>query len=109
MNECPNNDAFAKEVYSFASNDRASLDKISIGSKASISVRNKNNEIITIPFSVTRDTYLGTKVRWVYGMVLNSRDGEYHQIEIKINKNKPEMDTVEVFLQAPPNTTNKLR
>ena len=78
VNKCFNSDAFVKEVFSFASNDRASLDKISIGSKVKIRVRNKNNEIITIPFSVTRDTHLGTKVRWVYGMVLDSPDGEYH-------------------------------
>lgn len=109
MNRCSSSDAFVKKVFSFTSNDRASLDKISIGSEVSISVRNKKNELVTITFSVTRDAHLGTKVRWVYGAVLNSPDGEYRQIEIKINKNEPEMDTIEVFLQAPPSTTNKLR
>ena len=85
------------------------MDGISIGSKVSVCVRNIENEIVVISFNVIRDAHLGTKIRWVYGMVLNSLDGKYYQIEIKINKDEPEADTIEVFLQAPPSNIKKLR
>ena len=94
--------AFTKKVFSFISDDRTPLEGISIGSKVSIRVRDKENKIVKIRFDVTRNTCLGKKTRWVYGRVLNSSDDEYYQIELKIHEGKPEMDTVEVFPQAPP-------
>lgn len=109
MKECSPDDVFTKKVFYFTGKDRASLDEISVGSKAIVHVRNKKNEIVAISFNVTRDVHLGSKTRWVYGVVLNSPDGEYRQIEFKLNKDKPDMDTIEVFLQAPPNIINELR
>ncbi len=97
------------DIFFFTGDDRPSLDGIEIGQEASIRVRNEENEIVTISFVVTRNTNLSPKTRWVYGKVLGLPEGEYHQIEIKLNKDEPEMDTVEVFPQAPPISFSKLR
>lgn len=96
-------DAFEKKAFFFTDDDRASLSKIKIGSQASIRVKNEKDEMVVILFRVTRNAYLGKKTRWVYGQVLNSPDDGYHQVEIKLHKGRPDTDTVEVFLQAPPN------
>ncbi len=98
-----------KRVFSFMGNDRTELKKAKVGAKVSIIVRDEQGEAITIPFRVTRNAHLGKKSQWIYGKVLDAPDGEYHQIELKLHKEEPKTDTVEVFLQAPPSIINKLR
>ena len=109
MKGCFSDYDFRKKVFSFTSDDRTSLEKLIIGSKTCIRAKNREEKTVTIPFRVTRDAYLGTKTRWIYGTVLNAPDDEYHQIELKLHKNEPEKDIIEVFLQAPPVIINKLR
>ena len=98
-----------KRVYSFMGNDRTTLKRAKVGSNKEIIVKNEQGEAITIPFRVTRNAHLGKKTQWIYGKVLDAPDGEYHQIELKLHKEEPKNDTVEVFLQAPPSIINKLR
>ena len=107
MNRCSSDKTFTKRVFSFISEDRTSLDNVSIGSRVSVCVKNEEDKIVTISFNVTRDAHLGKGARWIYGEVLGSPVDGYHQIEIKLHKDNPNADTIEVFLQAPP--INKLR
>lgn len=100
--------AFKKKVFFFVDDDRTSLEDIRIDSEINIYVKNEQGEMINISFRVTRNAYLGKKTRWIYGMVLNTPDDEYHQIELKLHKGEPEIDTIEVFLQAPPAIIDKL-
>lgn len=101
--------ALKKRVYFFMGNDRSVLKGARVGSKSAVNVKDEQGEAITIAFRVTRNAHLGKKTQWIYGKVLDAPEGEYHQIELKLHKEDPKMDTVEVFLQAPPSIINKLR
>lgn len=107
MEGCSSEKTFTKRVFSFTSDDRASLDNVSVGSLANVDAKNEEDEIVSISFKVTRDAYLGKGARWIYGEVLDSPAVGYHQIEIKLHKDNPNADTIEIFPQAPP--INKLR
>jgi hypothetical protein len=101
--------ALKKRVYFFMGNDRSILKGAKVGSKSAVNVKDEQGEAITIAFRVTRNAHLGKKTQWIYGKVLDAPEGEYHQIELKLHKEDPKMDTIEVFLQAPPSIINKLR
>ena len=101
MKKCFPEEFFYKKFH-FISDERTFSENIEIDSETGIRVRNEQDEVVTIPFHVTRDEQLSEKNRWIYGMVLNSPDDLYYQIEVKLHKCEPERDTVEVFLQAPP-------
>ncbi len=96
---------FKKRSFFFIDDDRTLLDSVEIDSEISIRVKNEHDEEKIILFRVTRNAYLG-KAHWIYGEILNMPDGEYYQIEIKLRKEGPKKDTIEVFLQAPPITFN---
>ena len=98
-----------KKVYSFIDDNRSSLKEIKVGSEASIRVRDAEEKVTTILFRVTRDAHLGQKSRWIYGEVIVPDGKYYYQIELRIHKDNPEIDTIEVFPQAPPITINKPR
>ena len=107
-----------KRVLSFIDDDRSSLRDIKIDSEVRLWVKNQKNEYYILPFRVTRDAYLGTSWRWIYGAVIvpddrygavNVPDDRYYQVEIRLNLKNPAEDTIEVFLKAPPATYNKLR
>ena len=97
-----------KRVLSFINDDRSSLGDIKIDSEVRLWVKNQRNEPYILPFRVTRDAYLGSNWRWIYGAV-NVPDDRYYQVEIRLNLKNPAEDTIEVFLKAPPATYNKLR
>ena len=102
MKEYFSGDAFRKRVFSFASNNRGSLEAAELDAEISLRAKNEQGEEIEIPFRVTRNAHLGKKTRWIYGEVLAVPDDEYYQIEIKLHRGQPEMDTIEVFPHAPP-------
>ncbi len=97
---------FEKKVFFFTSDDRAQLDSIGIGERTSICARNENGEMVMISFVITRNACLGKTSRWIYGEVVNLSEGGYHQIELKLHKDDPSLDTIEMFLKAPPLKTN---
>ena len=99
-----------KRVLSFIDDDRSSFRNIKIDSKVQLWVKNQKNENYILPFRVTRDAYLGSNWRWIYGAVdvPDESDDRYFQVEIRLNLKNPAEDTIEVFLQAPPATYNKL-
>ena len=96
-----------RQVLFFIDDDRSSLRNIKIDSKVQLWVKTKKNEHYLLPFRVTRDAYLGTSWRWIYGAI-DVPDDRYFQVEIRLNLKNPAEDTIEVFLQAPPATYNKL-
>ena len=85
------------------SDEYTSLKDVKIDEEVRVHVKNKQGEATTISFRVTRNAHLNEKTVWIYGMVLNLFDDEYHQIELKLHKDEPERDTIEVFLRAKPN------
>ncbi len=91
-----------KRSFFFPDGSRPRMEDTEIGSETSVTVSDERGDTVHIPFRVTRNTLLSPKIRWVYGEVLGMPEGEYHQIELKLHAGKPERDTVEVFLQAPP-------
>lgn len=97
-----------KRVLSFIDDDRSSLGNIKIDSEVRLWVKNQKNEYYILPFRVTRDAYLGSNWRWIYGALIVP-DDRYYQVEIRLNLKNPAEDTIEVFLKAPPATYNKLR
>lgn len=98
-----------KKVFSFPSDNRTLLQGAKVDSEISIPVEDEQGKVFEIVFRVTRSVKLGKKAEWIYGKVLNAPSGAYYQIEIKLHEGRPDSDTVEVFLQAPPSIINKLR
>ena len=82
--------------------DRALLDNVEVGSEVSLYAKDERGKSIIIKFRITRNVHLGERVRWIYGMVLDDSDDEYYQIELRLHKDSPKMDTIQVFIQAPP-------
>lgn len=93
--------SFKKSSYFFIGESRLELSEIRIGSEVKLKVKDKRNRIIIIPFQVTRNACLGKNSRWVYGRILDAPEGEHYQIEIKLHKEDPAQDTIEVFPHAP--------
>ena len=91
-----------KVVFFFMDDDRAPLDDVEVGSEVSLCAKDERGKKITIQFRITRNVHLGERVRWIYGMVLDDSDDEYYQIELRLHKDSPKMDTIQVFIQAPP-------
>ena len=91
-----------RKCYNFIDNEREALKKAAIGSKATILVKNDQNQDVKLTFRVTRNVELGTMQHWIYGQVLDWPSGFYHQVEIKMYKDRPHLDTIEVYPQAPP-------
>ena len=98
-----------KKRYDFLDADRGALDGADIGSEKKIVVKNEQGDTTEITFRVTRNVHLGTRQHWLYGCILGSPLGEYRQIEIKMYDHEPHLDSIEVFLQAPPSLIQKLR
>lgn len=73
-----------------------------IGQETSIVVKEDNGELVTFHFRVTCDMSPSDSTQWIYGKVLNIQDDCYYQIEIRLDFNHPEYDTVAVFPKAPP-------
>lgn len=82
--------------------DRAPLDNVEVGSEVSLYAKDERGKSIIIKFRITRNAHLGERARWIYGMVLDVSDDEYYQIELRLHKDSPKMDTIQVFIQAPP-------
>lgn len=102
-------DNFKKTSFFFISGvDYKALDEAKLGKEIEIAVRDNHGNDVTIAFEVTRNAYLGERQHWLYGSV-RSTDGIYRQIEIRRNKDKPHLDRVDVFPQAPPLLIQKLR
>lgn len=98
-----------RKRYAFLDEDRSALGGADIGSERAIVVKNEQGDKVEITFRVTRNVHLGKRQHWLYGCILGSPVGEYRQIEIKMYDKEPHLDSVEVFLQAPPSLIQKLR
>jgi hypothetical protein len=101
-------DETLKKVYSFKGNGREEFEHIK-NSIVEVEVENDKNEAVVLRFRVTRDAHLGMRQRWVYGELLDTPAGEYHQVEVHLHEDEPESDSIAVFLMAPPLMFNKLR
>ena len=102
-------DNFKKKSFSFIPGvDYKALDETELGKEIEIAVKDDHGNEVAIAFEVTRNAYLGKRQHWLYGSV-RSTDGIYRQIEIRRHKNKPHLDSVDVFPQAPPLLIQKLR
>ena len=77
------------------------LDKGKLGDEVEIAVSDDLGNVSSIAFRVIRNVLLGERQHWVYGAVI-SGDGLYRQIEIKLYDDNHDLDSVEVFPQAPP-------
>ncbi len=77
------------------------LDKGKNGDEVEIAVSDDLGNVSSIAFRVTRNVFLGKRQHWVYGAVI-SGDNLYRQIEIKMYDDNHDLDSVEVFPQAPP-------
>ena len=91
-----------KIVFHFVNNDRTAFRDAEVGSITGVVVKDNEGKIMTIRFQVTRNASLVSKTKWVYGRIMDVREGKYYQIELKLHKDEPQADTVEAFLQAPP-------
>ncbi len=92
-----------KEEYEFLNNARFKVQKLKLGSKEKITVKDKSGEEKEVEFYVIRDARLGKRQRWIYGKILSDEGkNEYFQIEIKLYEGEPDLDSIEVFKQAPP-------
>lgn len=94
-------DVFKNHFY-FIDDDRSMFDDIECDLIMELDVKDENGSICTIPFSVTRNAFLGSYTRRIYGEVLGTEDNKYRQIEISLNLNEPKYDTIHVAMQAPP-------
>lgn len=92
-----------KEVYSFVSReDRAFLKGVSLYDIVKLTFKNEIGGEARIAFRVIRNAHLGRNVQWIYGEVQNATDGIYRQIEVRLYERHPEIDSIEMFDQAPP-------
>ena len=96
------NEGDRKTDFYFTNNDRSLLEGIVCGDLLSLPLRDERGEAVTISFTVTRNAFLGSFCRRIYGKVLDQEDPLYRQIEIRLYQNDPTMDTVAVFPTAPP-------
>ena len=95
-------DDINKNSFFFIDDDRSVFDNLEFGSIVEISVKDKNGGICAIHFSVTRNAFLGSYHRRIYGEVLGTEDNFYRQIEIRLDSLDPKNDRIDVFMQAPP-------
>ena len=92
-----------KEVYSFVSReDRAFLKGVSLYDTVKLTFKNERGSKARITFRVIRNAHLGRNAQWIYGEVQNVTDGIYRQIEVRLYEKHPEIDSIEMFDQAPP-------
>ncbi len=93
-----------KTCYYFIDDDRSTFDGAEIGAKIAIVAKNENGDNVELAFLVTRNVYLGKSKRqhWLYGCLLETPNDWYYQIEIKLYKDEPHLDSIGVFPQAPP-------
>lgn len=96
-----NDDDMSKTAFYFADDDRSMFDDLEYGSILEIAVKDEKGDIVTIPFSVTRNTFLGSQSHFIYGQVLGTADDIYREIKIRLRKGDPGDDTIDVFPQAP--------
>ncbi len=98
-----------RKCYSFIDDNREILKKAKVGSEVEIVAKNEQgcNELIL--FRVTRNAHLGKRQKWMYGRVLNFPAGEYYQVEIKMYAGEPSLDSIEIYIQAPPTLIVELR
>lgn len=98
-----------RKRYSFIGNNREILRSAKVGNEVEIVAKNERgcNELIL--FRVTRNAHLGKRQKWVYGRVLNFPADEYYQIEIKMYDGEPSLDSIEIYIQAPPTLITELR
>ena len=88
--------------FFFPDNDRSMFDGIEYDQKVELAVKNTKGDLVSIPFCVTRNTFLGHFHRRIHGKVLGTTDGLYREIQIRLCKNAPEKDVIVVYLSAPP-------
>lgn len=100
----PDDQACQKRTYYFVNNDRSMLSAVSLDREYTIPVEDSRGAGTRLSFRVTRNAYLGTNVHWIYGQVLNPATDYYEQVEIRLRKDHPEYDTIEIFPMAPPVT-----
>ena len=98
-----------KKRYAFTDNDRSAFEDAEVGSEKKIVVEDEQGDNVEMTFRVTRNVHLGKRQHWLYGCLLGVPVGEYRQIEIKLYDREPHLDSIEVFLQAPPSLMQKLR
>ena len=91
-----------RNTFYFIDDDRSMFESIEFGMAMEITVKDQEGSIVTIPFRVIRNTFLGSYVRKIHGEVLETEDDLYRQIEIRLNFLDPSNDTIGVYLQAPP-------
>lgn len=97
-----NDDDMRKTTFYFTDADRSMFEDLQYGSILEIAVKDAKGDIVMIPFSVTRNAFLGSYSHWIYGQVLGTEDDIYREIQIRLRKGNPEYDTIDVFPQAPP-------
>lgn len=95
----------AKRCFSLSSDfgyERLDGEEV-LGKQMIIAAKDSSGSDVSIAFRVIRDVHLGNRQHWLYGEVL-ADDEVYRQIEIKLYKGEPHLNSVEVFPQAPPIT-----
>ena len=97
-----NDDNLKKSTFYFLDDDRSMFENLEYGSTMELTIKDAKGNIVTIPFSVKRNSFLGSKNRRIYGQVLETEDDIYREIQIKLYKENPQWDTIDVFPQAPP-------
>lgn len=95
-------ESLKRRCYNFIDDDREMLKSATIDSRITIMVKNDQNQDVKLTFRVTRNVELGTMQHWLYGQLLEWPSDFYFQIEIKMYKDRPHLDTIEVYPQAPP-------
>lgn len=95
-------DELKKKCYGFINDDRSTFDGAEIGAKITIVAKNENGDDVELTFRVIRNVYLGKRQHWLHGCLLETPNDWYYQIEIKLYKDEPRLDSIEVFPQAPP-------
>jgi hypothetical protein len=98
-------DSFKKKVFRFSEKPQPEFhsQRLEIGSKQKICVTDSSGMERELVFTVQRDVLLGSGQRWIYGSIVKDTGENGHlRLEIKLYRNHPELNSIELFRQAPP-------